>query len=95
MKPNAEEEVLKRFIALNPPRRRGPPLASVLRLMPSRPLSIEGERERLLRQERELIEAEKAEFGPASAGQMYLYHALQERVHRQAKEFARAGRRAG
>jgi hypothetical protein len=88
----SEQEVLERFIALNPPRRKAP-LATVVRLV-IRPLSIEAERERSLGQERELIEAEKA-IGSQGAGQMYVYHALQERLHAQAKEFARELRRAG
>lgn len=88
--PNSEEEVLQRFIALNPPRRKVP-LASVVRLV-VRPLSVEAERDRLLRHEQELIEAEKT-LGDARA--MYLYHALQERMHGEAKEYARGLRRAG
>jgi hypothetical protein len=96
MKPDergrSEQEVLQRFIALNLPRRKTP-LATVVRLM-ARPLSVEAERERSLRQERELIEAEKA-MGPEGAGQMFVYHALQERLHAEAKEFARELRRAG
>jgi hypothetical protein len=88
----SEQEILERFIALNPPRRKTP-LVTVVRLM-VRPPSIEAERERSFRHERELIEAEKA-IGPQSAGQMFVYHALQERLHAEAKEFARELRRAG
>ena len=92
MKFNTEEEVMKHFMASNLPRRKVP-VASVLRLV-SRPLGVEAERESLLRREQELIEAEKA-IGGAGAGQMYLYHAMQERMHGQAKELARDLRRAG
>jgi hypothetical protein len=58
----------------------------------TRPLSIEAERESLLHREVGLIEAEKVS---GDAGAMYLYHALQERMHTEAKEFARRLRKAG
>jgi hypothetical protein len=87
-----EQEILEKYIALNPPRRKIP-LATVVRLV-VRPLSVEAERERGLRRERELIEAEKA-LGLWGAGQMYVYHSLQKRLHAEAKECARELRRAG
>jgi hypothetical protein len=86
-----EQEILEKFIALNPPRRKVP--GTVLRLV-AQPLSVEVERQRSLRCERELIEREKA-MGRGGAGQMFAYHALQERLHAEAKEFAREVRRAG
>jgi hypothetical protein len=90
MRVESEQEFLARLVALNPPKRKVP-LASVVRLV-ARPLSIEAERESLLHREAGLIDAEKV---TGDAGAMYLYHAMQERLHAEAKEFARRLRNGG